>query len=171
MPTQIYATVPRTDTTLLIDTPDWLLVLLTKETSGVVEVGTKQDLNPAGSGKGVALPVDVQISFLLEPASQLYMVAQDNNQRVGIISLVPPDIEKLQLMRSMNAALLRLAPSPDTSGGLGVYLGEDMPGYVKMPKPIDGGPLAVGDVTGEGVDMSGYYAALNGGARTTRGRR
>lgn len=157
--TQIYATIPPTITTLLIDAPTWTDVILTKESSGVVVVGTKNELGPTGSGKGISLPVDQPVHLLLAPSTQLYILADNTSQKVGVVVQEAWILQIISLLSSIDQTLKLLAPGQSAVGGaLGAYMGEEVPGYVRMPNPVPGGPLAVGNAP----DLGDYYRAING---------
>lgn len=105
--TLIYAlTVPNDRAALLVNATDWLEVTVLKETSGIVVVGTKADLSPVGSGKGMSIPADVPIKFLMTPDSFLYTVSDTTTQKLSVI------IQPLELFSQMLKALGAMSKGP-----------------------------------------------------------
>lgn len=67
------------------EAPDWTQVTVLKETSGIVLLGTDSGLLPASSGKGMPLPVDVAITFVIAKGTKLYIVSTTEGERVSFI--------------------------------------------------------------------------------------
>ena len=99
-------TVPNDKAALLVNATDWLDVTVLKETSGTVVIGTKPDLSPVGSGKGMSIPVDVMVKFLLTPDSSLYVYSDTATQKLSVI------IQPLELFSQMLQALNKLSKGP-----------------------------------------------------------
>lgn len=76
-------------------TDTWCQVTILKETSGVVMMGITQNQFPISASNGMQLPVDMPITMLLAPGSQLYFVAQSAGER---ISLIVQDLNELITM-------------------------------------------------------------------------
>jgi len=90
-----YFTVPSGETELLYSSENWVRIELQLETAGPVSVGTREEVSPVLSGKGILLPTgDESIEFVLPKGNRLY-VASGSINRVKVIVEPIPWIEQL----------------------------------------------------------------------------
>jgi hypothetical protein len=68
---------------------EWVTVSLTLENAGPVDVGTSQNIEPVGSGKGRGLTTGVPIIITLPPSQRLYFVSNTINRVSVQISPFP----------------------------------------------------------------------------------
>ena len=87
-------------------TDTWCQVTILKETSGVVMMGISQNQFPISSSNGMQLPVDMPVTMLLAPGSQLYFVAQSAGERVSM--LVQDLNELIGMFRSLTDSISSL---------------------------------------------------------------
>lgn len=62
----------------------WTFVRLMLENAGPVSIGTKAQLTPVLSGRGILLVTDEWVEFTLAPGNRLY-IAADSLQRVKVV--------------------------------------------------------------------------------------
>lgn len=161
--TDVSALQPSTATKVLFEANEYVELTILKETSGNVVIGTAANLDPIGSGKGMALPADVPVVVTMNPGTRLYFIGEDEDQR---ISLVKRTMDEAAAIMAIMNALKMLAPQ--AFQGTGEFVG-----FVPLPPPTDGGPLAVGDSGGGsgvslgGVDLGDY---MRSGSVSRRGR-
>jgi hypothetical protein len=79
-----YFTTAFGETVLLYSATRWTKVILTLETAGPVDAGTRADLIPVGGGKGRGLVPGESMEFTLNENSRVYIAANAVN-RVGVI--------------------------------------------------------------------------------------
>jgi len=71
---------------------DWTQITVLKETSGVVLLGTDASLLPVSSGKGMTLPADVAITFVISKGTKLYIVSTTEGEKVSFICQPIPGV-------------------------------------------------------------------------------
>lgn len=81
------ATAPNSDP--FISTDKWTNIVIVKESSGQIVIGTDADLFPIGSGKGISLPADQPLKMLLAPNTKLYAGAA-TSERFSLIATPIP---------------------------------------------------------------------------------
>lgn len=92
-------------TQLLLTAQEWLRVRLTLETAGPVAVGTRQQIDPVLSGKGVLLPVGQEVEFVLPRGDRLFITAASIN-RVKFITEAIPWLQAITAEISKNASTI-----------------------------------------------------------------
>jgi hypothetical protein len=71
-------------THLLYEAERWIRLRLMLETAGPVDVGTRDNISPVLSGKGLSLPTNVPLEFTMSKGDKLYIAATAIN-RVRVI--------------------------------------------------------------------------------------
>lgn len=77
------------ETRLVYSATTWVKIRLMLETAGPVAVGTRQQIGPTLSGKGILLPVNQEIDFVLAKGDRLFMVAEAINRVKFICEMIP----------------------------------------------------------------------------------
>jgi hypothetical protein len=67
-----------------VNQESWAFVRLRLESAGPVAVGTRSDIAPITSGKGILLPIGDEVQMTLPPGTRLYIIADAVN-RVAVI--------------------------------------------------------------------------------------
>lgn len=97
-------------TRLLVSVPQWTKITLRLETAGPVSVGTREQLDPTGSGKGRLLPTNEDVIVNLGPNTRFYYAAE-SLQRVSVhIEAIP----WLQAIHEAVKGVARAAAAPKT---------------------------------------------------------
>jgi hypothetical protein len=78
-----------TGSTLLYQAEGWVRVRLMLETAGPVAVGTRDDVAPPLSGKGILLPIDVEITFPMQKGGRIFLAATSVNRVRFIVEPIP----------------------------------------------------------------------------------
>ena len=78
-----------TGSTLLYQAESWVVVRLMLETAGPVAVGTRDDVAPPLSGKGILLPIDVEIAFPMQKGGRIFLAATAVNRVRFIVEPIP----------------------------------------------------------------------------------
>jgi hypothetical protein len=95
-----YITRPAAGTQLLYSAEKWVRARLMLETAGAVAVATnRQNITPVLSGKGIVLPINVEIQFALSKNNRIY-IASTTVARVRFIIEPIPWQEQMILMLS-----------------------------------------------------------------------
>lgn len=90
-----YFTQPNGQSELLYSAEGWIRIEFQLETAGPVAVGTRQDVVPVLSGKGVLLPPDGEpVKFVVPKGDRVYIAAEAVN-RVKVIVEPLPWIEQI----------------------------------------------------------------------------
>lgn len=92
-------------TDLQVSPVEWTLVSMKLESGGPVIVGTKPELSPIGSGKGISLGTTPRY-FLLAPAERLYTLSGALNT-VSMTTHTLPNM--LQLIMKLDAVIGSIA--------------------------------------------------------------
>lgn len=93
--TLVYTVFTKAEPTKLIySATTWVRIWLQLEDAGPVAVGTRQQIGPALSGKGILLPTDQWVEMVLAKGDRLFMVAEGVN-RVKFICEQIPWLEQL----------------------------------------------------------------------------
>lgn len=99
-----YFTQPTGVTRELFTAEFWLRATLTLETAGPVAVGTRQEIAPVLSGKGIILTTDIPVPFVLSRGDRLYIAAESIN-RVKIVREPLPGGEIFDLLQREKGAV------------------------------------------------------------------
>ena len=83
-----YFTKPGGDS-LLYQAESWVRLRLMLETAGPVAVGSRDQVSPVLSGKGILLPRDVEITFPLTKGNRIFIAAGAVNRVRFIIEPIP----------------------------------------------------------------------------------
>ncbi len=95
-----YFTRPAAGTQLLYSAENWVRARLMLETAGFVDIATnRQNITPVGSGKGIQLPLNVEITFHLSKSNRIYIASTTVNSVRFIIEPIPWQ-EQIALMLS-----------------------------------------------------------------------
>jgi hypothetical protein len=76
-------------TYLLYEAERWVRLRLTLETAGPVDVGTRDNIEPVLSGKGLSLPTNVELQFSMSKGDKLYVAATSINRIRVIVEPIP----------------------------------------------------------------------------------
>jgi hypothetical protein len=74
---------------LLYQAESWVRLRLMLETAGPVAVGSRDQVSPVLSGKGILLPRDVEITFPLSKGNRIFITAGAVNRVRFIIEPIP----------------------------------------------------------------------------------
>jgi hypothetical protein len=86
---------------LLYQAEGWVKLRLVLETAGPVSVGTRDDIVPVLSGKGILLPTNVEIQFPMSKGQRIYISATAVNRVRRIIEPVPYADQILSMIGSL----------------------------------------------------------------------
>lgn len=100
---QTYFTKPG-ENFLLYSVEGWVRVRFMLETAGPVAVGTRQDIVPALSGKGMLLPTNVEREFILPKGDRIFITSPSVNRVNFIVEPIPWQEQQTIL----SAAILKL---------------------------------------------------------------
>ena len=91
MRTEIYTWFTDADgvSKLMYSAEFWVRVTLRLETAGPVAVGTREEVGPVLSGKGILLPDEDPITFVMENGSRLFIVAESLNRVQFTVEHIP----------------------------------------------------------------------------------
>lgn len=91
MRTEIYTWFTKTDgvSDLMYSAEFWVRITLRLETAGPVAVGTREELGPVLSGKGILLPDEDPITFVLENGSRLFIISESLNRVQFTVEHIP----------------------------------------------------------------------------------
>jgi hypothetical protein len=105
-----YLTVASGASELLFSAEDWIRIEFQLETAGPVAVGTKQNLSPVLSGKGILLPADGEPVRFIVPRGDRVYIAADAVNRVKVMIEPLPWIEQVlyRMDRMLNEWMRRL---------------------------------------------------------------
>ncbi len=78
-----------TETKLLYSAEGWVKARLILETAGPVAVGMDQNITPVLSGKGILLPINVEVEFYLSKGDRIFIAAEAINRVRFIIEPTP----------------------------------------------------------------------------------
>jgi hypothetical protein len=149
VPADIYAFKPADTTTKLLVADDWLDITFHKESSGIVVIGTKEDLAPIGQGRGVSLPSDRPFRLTLAPGTILYALGEDAEQKLSVVLQPSPIVDIVTAIKNLAATIAQAAGRDPISASSGVSIPNvPTPGTADQNTP----PIAVG-----GAD---YYKQL-----------
>jgi hypothetical protein len=79
-----YTTRALNESSLLYQAESWVRMRLILENAGAVDVSTRENITPVGSGKGITLPTDVEVQFNLNKKDRIYIASTSVN-RVRVI--------------------------------------------------------------------------------------
>jgi hypothetical protein len=91
---------------LLYQAEGWVRLRLLLSTAGPVSVGSRDDVAPVLSGKGITLPTDVEVTFSLLKGNRVFIAAASVN-RVRVIIEPVPWGEQIATMLGNTVSLLR----------------------------------------------------------------
>lgn len=91
---------------LLYQAEGWVKIRLMLETAGPVAVGSRDDVSPVLSGKGILLPTNVEIAFPLQKGNRIFITAGAVN-RVRLIIEPVPWAEQVTTMIGSIVSILR----------------------------------------------------------------
>lgn len=74
---------------LLYQAEGWVKLRLMLITAGPVDIGTRDQVSPVGSGKGIPLPQDVEVVFPLVKGNRIFITAVAVNRVRFIIEPIP----------------------------------------------------------------------------------
>lgn len=92
MHTQIYTyfTKPNGKSELLYSAEDWVRAKFILETAGPVSVGTREDVAPVLSGKGILIPPSGEpLEFFLPKGDRIFIAANATNRVKFIVEPIP----------------------------------------------------------------------------------
>jgi len=89
-------------TSLLVSVPQWTKLTLRLETAGPVAVGTREQLDPVGSGKGRLLPTNEDVVVIIGPNTRFFY-ASTGFHRISV------HIEAIPWLQSIFEAIKGLA--------------------------------------------------------------
>jgi hypothetical protein len=80
--TEIYTIFTKANgvTELIYSTEIWIKIKFLLETAGPVAVGTRQELSPVLSGKGVLLATGVELEWVLPKGDRMYWISESINR-------------------------------------------------------------------------------------------
>lgn len=84
---------------LLYSAESWVRVRFFLETAGPVAISTRQNILPTLSGKGILLPIDVEVTFALPKGDRIFITSNTVNRVRFIIEPIPWQ-EQIALMMS-----------------------------------------------------------------------
>lgn len=93
------------ETRLVYSATTWVVCRLMLENSGPVAIGTRQQIGPALSGKGILLPTKEWVRFALAKGDRLFMVAEGINRVKFICEQVPWQEQILGSVRAPRASV------------------------------------------------------------------
>ena len=74
---------------LLYQAESWVRVRLMVETAGPVAIGSRDDVEPVLSGKGIRLPTDIEIPFSLAKGNRVFITATAVSRVRFIVEPIP----------------------------------------------------------------------------------
>lgn len=86
---------------LLYQAEGWVKIRLMLETAGPVAVGSRDDVSPVLSGKGILLPTDVEITFPMQKGNRIFITAVAVNRVRFIIEPIPLGEQLLTMIGSL----------------------------------------------------------------------
>lgn len=86
---------------LLYQAEGWVRIRLMLETAGPVAVGSRDDVSPVLSGKGILLPTDVEITFPMQKGNRIFITASAVNRVRFIIEPIPLGDQILTMIGSL----------------------------------------------------------------------
>jgi hypothetical protein len=90
---------------LLYQAESWVIIRLMLEGAGPVDVGTRDQIAPVLSGKGISLPQNVEIAFPLAKGNRIWITANTINRVRRIIQPVPHENQRDKQLGSILALL------------------------------------------------------------------
>lgn len=103
---ETYFTQPQAGTVLLYSAEEFVRARLTLRTAGPVAIGTREELAPVLSGRGIQLVPDDEYEVVIPAGQRLYIISEAVN-RVNFTIEPIPWLE--QIMRGMGGGFQRLS--------------------------------------------------------------
>jgi hypothetical protein len=105
-------------THLLYDPKQQLKLRLELETAGPVSVGTREELGPVLSGKGILLTTGLEQEFVLGLGDRIFIIAETTDRVKLIVEPIPYVPEILELMQKEAGISTTASPAPPAKPGV-----------------------------------------------------
>ena len=93
------------ETRLVYSATTWVQIRLMLENAGPVAVGTRQQIGPALSGKGILLRTNEWVDFVLAKGDRLFMIAEGVNRVKFVCEQIPWQEQLLSAQRVTTSAV------------------------------------------------------------------